>query len=207
MASQARCLLFRTPTMVAIQLDHSDGRFSTCVLNEDEVAQLEAQGIEIVHLQEGVYEAYLRHCQQDGVWQTFWQALSNEQYMRRRERELRPLEEASREIARLQEELAGAKCLETFYEARYAEQLHAAHQAEYNTYTCVYPQPGCEIGVLPSKWQESAKEILERFKADPECSRYQGCCCGHEHARLDAAAMQQLRAAGFLVENDTEVDP
>jgi len=33
--------------------------------------------------------------------------------------------------------------------------------------------------------------------------RIQGCCCGQHHRRLDDLSAQQLRDAGFLVEQDS----
>lgn len=189
-----------------LHLDWSDGRYSTRPLDDEEAAKCVALGIDVVHLQDSVYDAYLRHCEQDGVWQTLWRAISNEQAMRRREKELMPLEDAEREIARLKDELARAQRMETFYAERYAEQLSEQHRAEYVDFTCVYPQPGCRIDVLPPKWRDRAQEILEQFDAQRAADgmRRQGCCCGHEHEKLDEATADQLRGAGFLVEHDAE---
>ena len=96
--------------------------------------------------------------------------------------------------------------MEQFYEGRYAEQLGEKHRQEYNEYTCVFPQPGCEVGVLPAQWQERAKEILEQYRPDRVEGglKYQGCCCGHEHQKLDDETTVMLRAAGYLIEHDAE---
>ena len=192
--------------MAKLHLDWSDGRYSTRPLNDEEAAKCAALGVDVVHLEDGVYNAYLRHCEQDGVWQAFWRAISNEQYMRRREKELMPLEDAAREIARLKEDLSRSQRMEKFYEEQYARQIGDRHRTEYVEYTCVFPQPGCEVGVLPAQWQERAKEILDAYRADlaVEGLKVQGCCCGNEHQKLDDATTEQLRAAGFLVEHDAE---
>ena len=81
--------------MPKLHLDWSDGRYSTRTISDEEV------GIDVVHLEDGVYAAYLRDCERDAVWQAFWRAISNEQYMRRRETELMPLEDAEREIRKI----------------------------------------------------------------------------------------------------------
>jgi len=86
-----------------------------------------------------------------------------------------------------------------------------AHREEY---TCVYPQPGCNIDALKDvpgmhpEWLQAAQEIVEQPKFAERAAeglKYQGCCCGHTHKLLDSAAAQKLRDAGFLVENDTEM--
>jgi hypothetical protein len=189
-----------------IHLDWSDGRYSTRPLTDEEVAKRDELGLDVVYLEDSVWEAYLRHCDRDTTWQILWRAISNEQYMRRREKELLPLEDAEREIARLKDELARAKRMETFYEERYMGQLSEKHREEHVEFTCVYPQPGCDVEALPLPWRERATEILETY--NPERTegglKYQGCCCGHEHLLLDDATAQKLRDAGFLVENDSE---
>lgn len=199
--------------MPKLHLDWSDGRYSTRLLDDEEAAKYEALGGDVVHLEDAVYEAYRRDCERDAIWQAFWRAISNEQYMRRREKELMPLEEAEREIARLKEELARAKRMEAFYEEQYARQLDERHREEHVEFTCIYPQPGCEIealkkvpGVHP-EWIEAAQEIMEQPKfaeRSAEGLKHQGCCCGNKHLLLDDAAAKALRAAGFLVENDSE---
>lgn len=75
-----------------------------------------------------------------------------------------------------------------------------------NMYTCVYPQPGCDVQALLPEWRKRALEILNEYnpKHTSDGLKYQGCCCGHQHRLLDAAAKQKLVAAGFLVEDDTE---
>lgn len=189
-----------------LHLDWSDGRYSTRPLSDAEAATCAEEGLDVVHLQDSVYDAYLRHCEQDGVWQTLWRAIGNEQHMRRREKELMPLEDAQREIERLNEELARARRMQAFYEERYAAQNAQQHRAEYVEYTCVHPQPGCQVDALPPKWRERAQEILEHFDDERAAAgmRHQGCCCGHEHEKIDDATADQLRRAGFLVEHDAE---
>jgi hypothetical protein len=186
--------------MTKLWLDWSDGHYSTRPLSDAEAADREARGLDVTHVEDRVYDAWLRHCAEDGVWQALWCAIGNEQHLRRRERELLPLEDAEREIARLREELARARRMETFYENYYV------HRDECAEYTCVHPQPGCQVEVLPPKWRERAQEILEQYDGAraAEGMRHQGCCCGHEHEKLDDATADQLRRAGFLVEHDAE---
>src|SRR5262249_39533505 len=154
-------------------LDYSDGRYSTRPLTDEEAAKLEEQGVDVVHIEDRVYDAYQRHCEQDGVWQALWRSISNEQYIRRREKELRPLEEAEREIARLQEELARAQRMEKHYEhencqLRAERKLLTATAApvrhpQVDEFTCVFPQPGCDVLALPAQWRDWATMILAEF--------------------------------------------
>lgn len=194
--------------MPKLHLDWSDGRYYTRPLTDEEATKAEEAGCDVVHLEDHVYEAYRRDYERDGIWQAFWRTVSNEQSMRRRAQELMPLEDAEREIARLKDELERAKRMEKFYEERYAQQLQERHRQEYDTFTCVYPQAGCDVEALPLPWRERAREILETFSVEQaaEGIKYQGCCCGHEHVLLDDEAANKLRAAGFVVENDTN-DP
>ena len=193
--------------MAKIHLDWSDGSYSTRLLNDEEAAECEALGIVVAYLEDSVYDVYLRHCTQDHVWQSFWRAISNEQSMRRREKELMPLEDAQREIDRLKEDLARAKRMESFYEEQYRQNLTERHRERYVEFTCIYPQPGCDVDALPPKWRECARDILAyhyNVEHAAEGQLRQGCCCGNEHAKLDEATTQQLRAKGFLVEHDAE---
>jgi len=192
--------------MAKIHLDWSDGRYSTRALTDEDVAKRDELGLDVVYLEDTVWEAYLRHCDRDATWQILWRSISNEQYMRRREKELLPLEDAQREIARLKDELARAKRMETFYEDDNAHLRNEKHRATYVEHTCVYPQPGCNVDALPLPWRERAQEILETYNVERVEGglKYQGCCCGHEHLLLDEATAQKLRDAGFLVENDSE---
>jgi hypothetical protein len=184
--------------MAKIWLDWSDGHYSTRLLTDEEAAKREALDLDVTYVEERVLEAWHRHCDAEGAWQAMWRAISNEQSMRRREKELLPREEAVREIERLKDELARAKRMEKFYEERYALQLGERHRAEYAAYTCVFPQPGCDVAVLPAEWQDDAQGILEHYDVD-RAAKAQGCCCGHAHRKLDAATQAQLRAAGFLI--------
>ena len=192
--------------MPKLHLDWSDGRYSTRPLSDEEVAKCEELGTDVVHLEDNVYEAYLRHCDRDATWQVLWRSISNEQYMRRREKELMPLEDAEREIRRLKDDLAQAQRMWRFFEDEDARRRQEQHREEYVEYTCVYPQPGGQIDALPSEWQERAQEILDQYRSDriEGGLKYQGCCCGHQHKLLDDAEAQKLRGAGFLIENDTE---
>lgn|SRR5574341_86138 len=192
--------------MAKIWLDHADGRYSTRQLTDEEAAESEARGGDVVHLEDRLYESYLRHLDRDYTWQAFWRAISNEQCIRRRAQELQPLEDLERENARLKEELARAQRMESFYEEQYERQLSERHREKYVEFTCVYPQPECQIDLLPSEWIERANEILAEYDVEhaAEGMKYQGCCCGHTHKLLDDEAAQKLRDGGFIVENDTE---
>jgi hypothetical protein len=200
--------------MPKLLLDYSDGRYSTRPIDDEEAVKCEALGIDVVYLEDSVYAAYRRDCERDAIWQALWRATSNEQSMRRREKELMPLEEAERKIAQLTADLERAQRMETFYEERYASQLHQEHREEYIEHTCVYPQPGCRIDALKDvpgahpEWIEAAKEIIAQPKFAERAAeglKYQGCCCGHKHVLLDNTEAQKLRDAGFIVDNDTEI--
>ncbi len=193
--------------MPKLQIDWSDGRYSTRLLSDEEAAKCEELGIDVVYLEDGVYAAYVRDCERDAVWQTLWRAISNEQSMRRREKELMPLKDAEREIARLKEDLTQSQHIKKFYEDAYVRNLNERHREEYVEYTCVFPQPGCQVDVLPPEWRERAQEILEQYNVERVEGglKYQGCCCGHDHRLLSAATAQQLRNCGFLVEKNAEV--
>lgn len=194
--------------MAKLWLDWSDGRYSTRLLTDEEAAKRDELDLDVVHLEGNVWEAYLRHCDRDATWQVLWRSISNEQSMRRREKELMPLEDAEREIRRLKDDLAQAQRMWTYYENEDARRRQESHRTEYVKFTCVYPQAGCTVEALPLPWRERAEEILETFNveraAEGLAGRYQSCCCGHEHLLLDDAAAAKLRAAGFVVENDSE---
>lgn len=192
--------------MLKIWLDWSDGRYSTRLLTDEEAAEREAKDFDVVYIEDGAWRQYERHCDRDAAWQAHWRAISNEQAMRRREKELMPLEDAEREIRLLKDDLAQARRMWKFYEDEDTRRRQGRHREEYIKYTCVYPQAGCDIEALPLPWRESALEILEAFNAEraAEGLKYQGCCCGHEHLLLDEEAVVKLRTAGFVVENDTE---
>lgn len=194
--------------MAKIWLDYSDGRYYTRLLTEDEANENEAKGLDVVHLEDNLWEAYRRDCERDAIWQAFWRSISNEQYMRRREKALLPLEEADREITRLKSELERAQRSATYFENEWSRAVHG-HERRSREHTCVYPQPGCQIEALPEEWRGNAQKILSNFRADrmEDGLKYQGCCCSYgNHRLLDDAEAQRLRAAGFLVENDTEYD-
>ena len=192
--------------MAKIWLDWSDGRYSTRLLTDAEAKAHEAKDLDVVHLEDNIWESYLRDCERDAIWQAFWRSIQNEQSMRRREKELMPLEDAEREIRRLKDELERSQRMEKFYEEHYMKTLGERHRETHVEFTCVFPQPGCQVEALPEEWREDAQEVLERYRPDrmEDGLKYQGCCCGHQHKLLDDAEQQKLRGAGFLVENDTE---
>jgi len=192
--------------MKKIWLDWSDGRYFTRLLTDEEAAEHEAKDLDVVYIEDGVWNQYLRHCDRDATWQAHWRAISNEQAMRRREKELMPLEDAEREIRRLKDDLAQAQRMWKYYEGEEARRRQEQHRVEHVEFTCVYPQAGCAVEALPPPWRERAEEILETFSVEraAEGLKYQGCCCGHVHLLLDDEAAAKLRAAGFVVENDTE---
>jgi hypothetical protein len=198
--------------MAKILLDHEDGRYSTKLLSKEEATELEAQAIDVAYVQDAVYDAYLRHCDQDAGYQALWCAIANEQYIRRRERELLPLEEAQREIDRLREELARSERMHRHYEDEWLRATGRQTRAEHDTdgsYTCIYPQPDCAINALESaEWRLQTQKILKEYNVvrGEEGSRHQGCCCGHTHRSLGFQEAAALRAAGFLVENEADPD-
>lgn len=196
--------------MTKILIDHSDGRYFTRPLTDEEAADCEKLDLDVAHVEDGIWEEYLRHCGQDGIWQALWRSISNEQWMRRRERELMPLEDAQREIERLKEELARAERMWKHHEEGWTRAVRAVRGGDHREreYTCVFPIPGCNVEILPPAWRERAQEILAKYRTDlaAEGMRVQGCCCGHDHQRLHDATVIQLQRAGFLVEHDSEAD-
>jgi len=192
--------------MPKIHLDWSDGRYSTRLLTDEEAQAHEDMNLDVAHVEDAIWQAYLRDCDRDAIWQALWRAISNEQGTRRREKELMPLEDAEREIRRLKDDLAQAKRMWTFYESEDARRRQDQHREEHVEFTCVFPQPGCKVDALPPEWRERAQELLEQYRPDRVEGglAYQGCCCGHEHKLLDDAEASKLRGAGFLVENDTD---
>jgi hypothetical protein len=114
--------------MAKIWLDSSDGRYSTRLLSDEEVTKSGELDLDIVYIEDGVWGAYLRHCDRDATWQAHWRAISNEQYMRRRERELMPLEDAAREIDRLKDELQRAQRSAKFFEDEWSLAIKARWQ-------------------------------------------------------------------------------
>jgi len=194
--------------MPKLHLDWSDGRYYTRLLTDAEAAKKEAAGGDVFHLEDAVYAAYSRDCERDAIWQAFWHAIANEQYMRRRESELRPLEDAEREIARLKEELERAERMSKHHEDASMRLRRAVrgHARESRNWTCVFPTPGCHVDFLPPAWHARAGEILAKYNPAlaAEGMQAQGCCCGHDHQHLHEATVTQLRRAGFLVEHDSD---
>jgi len=192
--------------MVKIYIDHSDGRYYTRQLTDAEAAD----HVDAVHVEDDVWATYLRDCQRDGIWQALWRSIENAQYVRRRERELLPLEDAAREIDRLKAELARAERQKLFFEDEWLRATGRQTRDEHvndDGLTCVYPQPGCDISTLGSAtWHAAATEILKLYDVDrgKAGNRHQGCCCGHAHRLIGPEEATTLRAAGFLVENDAE---
>ena len=81
------------------------------------------------------------------------------------------------------------------------------HRTNYAEFSCIYPQPGCNLDVLPWEWRNRAEGILAHYRADrmEGNQKQQGCCCEYgNHRLLDEAEAQKLREEGFLVENDSE---
>ena len=198
------------PPMVRLHIDSSDGRFHVRTVTNEEVAKGEAEGFDFAFLEESAWEAYRRHCDRDATWQVLWRSISNEQWMRRREKALMPLEDAEREIARLKDDLARAQRMTSYYEeerARVAAAVRSGHRRE-REYACVFPLPGCAVAILPPIWQESAREILAKYRPElaAEGMSVQGCCCGQHHQRLHDATVTQLRVNGFIVEHDLDYD-
>ena len=196
--------------MAKIWIDWSDGRYYTRLLTDEEAQAAEEKDLDVVHLEDNIWESYVRDCERDAIWQAFWRSIQNEQSMRRREKELRPLEDAAREIARLKDDLARAERMSKHFEDEWTRVRSAVsgHSRESREWTCVFPQPGCNIDLLPPAWRERAKDILTKYRPElaAEGMAVQGCCCGNEHQHLHDATVMQLRAAGFLVEHDSEAD-
>jgi hypothetical protein len=197
---------------VKLLLDYSDGRYTTRPLADDEAKQLEEQGFDVAHLEDRVYDAYLRHCEQDGVWQALWRSISNEMYIRRRERELLPLEQADREIARLKSDLARAERMASFFEDEWlratGRQPASEHDRVDNTeYACVFAQPGCDVSALPFEdWRDLAAKILREYGDQIATKDLRHCCCGHAHVQLTPGQIASIRAAGFRVVGETSED-
>lgn len=196
--------------MPYLHLDWSDGRYWTRLLSEEEATKCEELGITVAYLEDAAYETYLRDCERDAIWQVLWRAISNEQSTRRRQKELMPLEEAEREIARLKDELARAERMAKHFEEQCTRVRVAVrgHERDGREWTCVFPRPGCDVQLLPPAWRERATEILAKYKPELaiEGMMAQGCCCGTAHERLHDATVRQLRAAGFLVDHDSDED-
>lgn len=201
--------------MTHLLLDWSDGHYSTRPIDAEEAKRLEDQGHDVAHVEDRVYEAWKRHCEDEGMWQALWRSIENEKYVRRREKELLPLEAADVEIRRLRAELERVQRTANYFQDEWEKasgldpnRWHTAEARSANGYACVFPKPGCEVEVLPHQWQQSARKILGKYNEQlaAEGLIEQGCCCGSAHRKLDAATVQQLRNAGFLVEHDTEVE-
>jgi hypothetical protein len=99
-----------------------------------------------------------------------------------------------------------AELIECGYSREVLESAVPDHRSHVEEFTCVYPQPGCQIEALPAQWRDRAVEILTCYRQSlaAEGMLRQGCCCGHEHQKLDAVAEEKLRSAGFLIEHDSE---
>lgn len=179
-----------------ILIDHRDGRYS--VQTATDTNEL-SDAFEVA---DPVWEEYLRHVGNDGIWQALWQSFANERSVRRREQELMPLEDARMKIEQLETALLQTKRRERFYARDYFVNLNRNHRALYREYACVYPKPGCNLAALPRlTWQEDAAALLEEYNEKREIDDLiqTGCCCGVDHLNLDAASIEKLRKAGFVV--------
>ena len=197
--------------MPKIDIDRSDGRYYVKQLTDEQANALETNGYDVAHVEDAVWEEYRRHVGSDGIWQALWRTISNDQYLRRRERELMPLEDAKWEIQRLKAELERAERMAKHYEESFTRVDGAVRGVRHRAreYTCVFPKPGCKVEILPPAWQDRAREILAKYRADlaEEGMLVQGCCCDYgEHQKLHDATVAELRAAGFIVAHDAEVD-
>lgn len=197
--------------MTKIHIDHSDGRYFVRELTDAEAAEREKLGLDVAHVEPGLWAEYARHGLTDSIWQALWQSIDNKLHVTRRMDELVPLEQAQWEISRLREELARAERMAKHYEEDSRRTRIAVRGGDHRQreYTCVFPVPGCDVGILPPAWRERARGILTTYRADlaAEGMTVQGCCCGYgEHQRLHDATVTRLRAAGFIVEHDVEVD-
>jgi len=195
--------------MPKIWIDYSDGRFFTRQLSDEEAAQRDA--LDVAHVEDAVWTEYLRHSGNDAIWQALWHAISNDQSIRRRERELQPLEDAEREIAQLKDERDQARRMWKHFEdesTRLRGAVRGGDHRREREFTCVFPLPGCNIEMLPPRWRDRAREILAKYRTDlaTEGMTVQGCCCGNDHDRLHDATVIELRQAGFVVEHDVEYD-
>ncbi len=199
--------------MAKLWIDYSDGRYFVRQLTDEEAAARDLA--DVAHVEDGMWKEYLRHCGQDGIWQALWRSISNEQWMRRRERELQPLEDAEREIARLRSDLERSERIAKHYEKEYTRASRAVRgicdaeiERDAYAYTCIFPKPGCRVEFLPPQWRERAQEILTKYRADlaAEGMTAQGCCCGHKHQRLQDATVIELRSSGFIVVHEVEYD-
>lgn len=74
--------------MAKIWLDWSDGRYYTRLLTDEEAKAAEDKDLDVVHLEDNIWESYHRDCERGAIWQAFWRSIQNEQSMRRREKEL-----------------------------------------------------------------------------------------------------------------------
>ncbi len=121
--------------MAKLWLDHMDGRYYVRLLTDEEAADHEARGFDVVYLEDSAYAAYVRHCDRDATWQVLWRSISNEQSMRRREKELMPLEDAAREIRRLKSELQNAQRSAKFFEDEWSQAVRALRMAQHESLT------------------------------------------------------------------------
>jgi hypothetical protein len=50
-------------------------------LSDEKAAEFEERGSSINHVEDGVLDAWRRHCDQDLAWQTIWRALYKESHL------------------------------------------------------------------------------------------------------------------------------
>lgn len=195
--------------MAYVLLDYSDGSYSARPLTDEEAKSWEAAGHTVARIEDGVLRIWNDHCDRDAAWQALWRTIDSALYIERKEKELLPLEDADREIQRLRAELERVQRSAKYFQEEWERasgldpnRWHTAEARAANGYHCVFPQPGCNVDVLPPEWRDRAREILATYSA-----KHGGCCCGHEHRELAEATVAQLRNCGFIVEHDVEVDP
>ena len=186
-----------------------DGRYLTRLLTEEEAAHCGALGLDVAYVEDAVWEEYLRHVGEDGIWQALWRTISNEQWMRRREKELMPLE-AGRARDRTPQ---GRFSLRRAHGEALRGRLDASSSGgawrgpPRSRVPLRVPAAWLQNRDLPPQWQDRAREILAKYRTDlaAEGMTVQGCCCGNEHQRLHDSTVIELQKAGFI-EHDYESD-
>lgn len=85
--------------MPYVILDHTDGAYSTRPFVSDaEALAYEAKGGEIHLIQDAVYRAWIRHCEEGAAFDTMWNGFRNEAYHKREIAELRKHFQIARDV-------------------------------------------------------------------------------------------------------------